>query len=173
MRYKLYLHNGHHSNSISHYYSNTIVYTLLVLMSDTLFLCPPMQLHAPTLQTEAEVSGRSPSSNVSTPHSEDWEHHPLWWRVHRQHWHSQAGVPVQDTWSQLPMFTLGLTQLDGKLVTVGGRRHNQPTRINDVYMFQKSEKWKRSIPPMPAARSYTTVVNYQSTIIVVSRGVIH
>ena len=44
----------------------------------------------------------------------------------------------------------GLTHLDGKLVTVGGRRHSQPTRINDVYMFQKSEKWKRSIPHMPA-----------------------
>ena len=67
----------------------------------------------------------------------------------------------------------GFTHLDGKLVTVGGRRHNQPTRINDVYMFQKSEKWKRSIPPMPAARSHTTVVNYQSTIIVVSGGVMH
>ena len=80
MRYKLYSHNGHHRKSINHYYSNTIVYTLLVLMSDTLFLCPQsLQLHAPTLQTEAEVSGRSPSSNVSTPHSEDWEHYPLWW----------------------------------------------------------------------------------------------
>ena len=82
--------------------------------------------------------------------------------------------PKQDTWSQLPMFTLvSPMQLDGKLVTVGCRRHNQPTRINDVYMFQKSEKWKRSIPPMPAAHSHTTVVNYQSTIIVVSGGVMH
>ena len=126
--------------------------TVLVIIIPTL-LCTPylcsclipcssvpqsLQLHAPTLQTEAEVSGLSPSSNVITQHSEDWEHH-----------------------------------LDGKLVTVGNRRHNQPTRINDVYMFQKSEKWKRSIPPMPAAHSHTTVVNYQSTIIVVSGGVMH
>ena len=164
--------------------------TVLVIIIPTL-LCTPylcscliscssvpqsLQLHAPTLQTEVEVSGRSPSSNVSTPHSEDWEHHPLWWGVHRQHWHSQAGVPVQSPTRHMVTAShvyFGLTHLDGKLVTVGCRRHNQPTLINDVYMFQKSEKWKRSIPPMPAAYSHTTVVNYQSTIIVVSGGVMH
>ena len=164
--------------------------TVLVIIIPTL-LCTPylcsclipcssvpqsLQLHAPTLQTEAEVSGRSPSSNVSTPHSEDWEHHPLWWGVHRQHWHSQAGVPVQSPTRHMVTAShvyFGLTHLDGKLVTVGCRRHNQPTLINDVYMFQKSEKWKRSIPPMPAAYSHTTVVNYQSTFIVVSGGSSH
>ena len=83
--------------------------------------------------------------------------------------------PKRDTWSQLPIcptLCFGLTQLDGKLVTVGGRRLNQPTRINDVYIFQESETWERSIPPMPTARSHATAVNYKSTI-VVSGGLTH
>ena len=84
--------------------------------------------------------------------------------------------PKQDTWSQLPIcptLHFGLTQLDGKLVTVGGRRIDQPTRINEVYIFQESETWENTIiPPMPTARSHTTAVNYRSTI-VVSGGLTH
>ena len=56
---------------------------------------PPVSATPSTLQTEMEENGRPPSSNVRAPYSEDWEHHLLWWRVHRQHWNSQAGVPVQ------------------------------------------------------------------------------
>ena len=82
----------------------------------------------------------------------------------------------QDTWSQLPICPtvhFGLTQLDGKLVTVGGRRLDQPIPINDVYVFQESETWENSIiPPLPTARFYPTAVNYRSTI-VVSGGVTH
>ena len=83
--------------------------------------------------------------------------------------------PQQDTWSQLPICPtvhFGLTQLDGKLVTVGGRRLNQPTCINEVYIFQESDTWDKSIPPMPTARSHPTAVNYKSTI-VVSGGITH
>ena len=79
--------------------------------------------------------------------------------------------PKQDTWSQLPICPtryFGLTQLDGKLVTVGGERHDQTDiPINDVYVFQESETWENSIiPPLPTARFYPTAVNYKSTLIV-------
>ena len=78
--------------------------------------------------------------------------------------------PKQDTWSQLPICPtryFGLTQLDGKLVTVGGWRNAQFITINDVYVFQESETWENSIiPPLPTARFYPTAVNYKSTIVV-------
>ena len=84
--------------------------------------------------------------------------------------------PDQDTWSQLPIcptLQFGLTQLDGKLVTVGGRRLDKNIPINDVYVFQESETWENSIiPPLPTARFYPTAVNYKSTI-VVSGGITH
>ena len=84
--------------------------------------------------------------------------------------------PKRDTWSQLPIcptIEFGLTQLDGKLVTVGGRRLDQIIPINDVHVFQESETWENSIiPPLPTARSYPTAVNYRSTL-VVSGGLTH
>ena len=84
--------------------------------------------------------------------------------------------PKQDTWSQLPIcptVNFGLTQLDGKLVTVGGRRLDRIIPINDVHVFQESETWENSIiPPLPTARMYPTAFNYKSTI-VVSGGVTH
>ena len=85
--------------------------------------------------------------------------------------------PKQDTWSQLPIcptLHFGLTQLDGKLVTVGGERHDQIyIPINDVYVFQESETWEDSIiPPLPTARVYPTAINYKSTL-VVSGGFTH
>ena len=84
--------------------------------------------------------------------------------------------PKQDTWSQLPIcptLHFGLTQLDGKLVTVGGWMIDQIITINDVYVFQESETWENSIiPPLPTARSDPTVFNYKSTI-VVSGGITH
>ena len=86
--------------------------------------------------------------------------------------------PKQDTWSQLPIcptFQFGLTQLDGKLVTVGGCRIYQfiTIPINDVYIFQESETWENFIiPPLPTARMYPTAVNYKSTL-VVSGGLTH
>ena len=84
--------------------------------------------------------------------------------------------PKQDTWSQLPIcptLSFGLTQLDGKLVTVGGRRIGQIIPINDVYVFQESETWENLIiPPLPTPCMYPTAVNYKSTI-VVSGGLTH
>ena len=82
----------------------------------------------------------------------------------------------QDTWSQLPICPtrcFGLTQLDGKLVTVGGSRIDQIIPINDVYIFQESETWENSIiPPLPTARFYPKAFNYKSTLIV-SGGITH
>ena len=84
--------------------------------------------------------------------------------------------PKQDTWSQLPIcptLCFGLTQLDGKLVTVGGSRIDQLIPINDVFVFQDSETWENSIiPPLPTARFYPTAVNYRSTL-VFSGGLTH
>ena len=84
--------------------------------------------------------------------------------------------PKQDTWSQLPILPalhFGLTQLDGKIVTVGGRRIDQIIPISDVYIFQESETWENSIiPPLPTARFYPTAFNYKSTLIV-SGGTTH
>ena len=84
--------------------------------------------------------------------------------------------PDQDMWSQIPIsptIYFGLTHLDGKLVTVGGKKHDSSTRVNDVYVFQESQTWDNSIiPPMPTAWSHTTVFNYRSTI-VVSGGLTH
>ena len=78
--------------------------------------------------------------------------------------------PKQDTWSQFPICPtryFGLTQLDGKLVTVGGSRIDQIIIINDVYVFQDSEIWKNfTIPPLPTACMYPTALNYKSTIVV-------
>ena len=79
--------------------------------------------------------------------------------------------PKQDTWSQLPICPtrhFGLAQLDGRLVTVGGRRLDETIRINDVYVFQYSETWENSIiPPIPTARSHLTAFNYKSTLVVI------
>ena len=84
--------------------------------------------------------------------------------------------PKQDTWSQLPIcptLQFGLTQLDGQLVTVGGRRIDKIIPISDVYIFQESETWENSIiPPLPTARFYPTAFNYKSTLIV-SGGYTH
>ena len=84
--------------------------------------------------------------------------------------------PNQDMWSQLPTcptFLFGLTQLDGKLVTVGGSRNAQLIPINGVYVFQESETWENSIiPPLPTARFYPTAFNYKS-VLVVSGGTTH
>ena len=77
--------------------------------------------------------------------------------------------PKQDTWSQLSICStihFGLTQFNGKIVTVGGERLDK-VPINDVYVFQDSETWENSvIPPLPTARFYPTAFNYKSTIVV-------
>ena len=81
--------------------------------------------------------------------------------------------PKQDTWSQLPIcptLQFGLTQLDGKLVTVGGSRIHQPIPISDIYIFHESEtRENSSIPLLPTARTYPTAFKYKSALIVSGR----
>ena len=81
--------------------------------------------------------------------------------------------PKQDTWSQLPIcptLQFGLTQLDGKLVTVGGSRIDQPIPISDIYVFHESEtRENSSIPLLPTARTYPTAFKYKSALIVSRR----
>ena len=83
--------------------------------------------------------------------------------------------PEPDKWSPLPIcptFQFGLTQLDGKLVTVGGRRVDHIIPINNVYVFEESKTWEKSIPPLPTARFYPTAFAYKSAL-VVSGGTTH
>ena len=77
--------------------------------------------------------------------------------------------PEQDQWSPLPVcptIQFGLTQLDGKLVTVGGSRIDRPIPINDVYVFEESKTWEKSIPPLPTACSFPTTFAFKSALVV-------
>ena len=83
--------------------------------------------------------------------------------------------PLEDTWVQLkpncPTLQFGLTQLNEKLVTVGGRQYDQPIPITDVYTFQpESEEcgvWNNEpIPPLQTARFFPTAFNYRSALVV-------
>ena len=83
--------------------------------------------------------------------------------------------PEQDKWSPLPVFPaiqFGLSQLDGMLVSVGGRRLDGNIPISDVYVFGESQTWEKSIPPLPTARFYPTAFAYKS-VLVVSGGITH
>ena len=57
-------------------------------------------------------------------------------------------------------------------MTVGGHRIDKIIPINDVYVFQKSKMWEKSIPSLPTTRMYPTAFNYKSTLIV-SGGITH
>ena len=77
--------------------------------------------------------------------------------------------PHQDQWTALPQLSVkrfGLGQIAGKPVVVGGLRKDNSTS-NEVSIFFADErffKWKKYIP-MPTARSFPTVVSYQSYLI--------
>ena len=74
-----------------------------------------------------------------------------------------------DQWSVLPscpVWSFGLGQLSGKLVTVGGKDGRGAT-VNHVYMYvQETQQWEKSIPPMPTPRRCPTVITYNSSIAV-------
>jgi len=81
----------------------------------------------------------------------------------------------EDKWSQLPVcpsLHFGLTQLDEKLVTVGGRDTDALNPIDDVYMFEEdSQTWKNFNTPLSTARCFPCVVAYKS-VLVVSGGIV-
>ena len=79
--------------------------------------------------------------------------------------------PSQDKWTTLPPLSIrwfGLGQVDGKLVTVGGKRKGEHLATNEVYTYeQRSRKWKRTIPPMPTAKCCIIVLSLQSALVAV------
>jgi len=80
----------------------------------------------------------------------------------------------EDKWSKLPIcpsLHFGLTQLDEKLVTVGGRDIDEFTPIKDVYIFEEDcHTWENFNKPLSIARSSPCVVAYKS-ILVASGGI--
>ena len=76
----------------------------------------------------------------------------------------------QDKWTTLPplpvrWFSLG--QVNGKLVAAGGKKKGTGNQTNDVYTYdERSQKWKRTIPPMPTARQSPGVLSLQSALVV-------
>ena len=78
--------------------------------------------------------------------------------------------PTENRWATLPpapVHMFGMGELNGQLVTVGGKtRRGAITR--KVYMFySSSQKWEESIPPMPTARHSLAVFSQQSCLTVV------
>ena len=82
--------------------------------------------------------------------------------------------PSEDTWNTLPACDVrrfGLSQVRGKLVTVGGRKKSDgklKTNVtNEVYEFDEAtQSWKQSILPMPTSRYAPAVLSHHSTLIV-------
>jgi len=76
----------------------------------------------------------------------------------------------EDKWSQLPIcptLHFGLTQLDEKLVTVGGRDSDALTPIKDMYIFEEdSQTWKNSNKPLSIARCSPCAFAYKSVLVV-------
>ena len=78
--------------------------------------------------------------------------------------------PSQDKWTTLPPLPVrgfGLGQVNGKLVAVGGVKKGIWNVTNDVCTYyERSQKWKQTIPPMPTARSFLSVLSLQSALVV-------
>ena len=78
--------------------------------------------------------------------------------------------PSQDNWTTLPPLPVrffGLSQVNGKLVAVGGKEKNFGKSTNEVFTYdERSKKWKQTIPPMPTARYSPGIVSLQSVLIV-------
>ena len=78
--------------------------------------------------------------------------------------------PSQDQWTTLPplpvkYFSLG--QVSGKLVAVGGQKSAAFSESNEVLTYDEQRKiWKKTIPPMPRARSSPGVLSLQSALVV-------
>ena len=79
--------------------------------------------------------------------------------------------PSQDNWTTLPPLPVrwfGLSQLNGKLVAVGGWKESVGGPTNEVYTYDENSKnWKQTIPPMPTARDSLNVLSLQSALVAV------
>ena len=78
--------------------------------------------------------------------------------------------PSEDTWNGLTacdMQYFGLSQVRGKLVTVGGKKKSNDKVTNEVCEFDEvTHNWKQSIPPMPTARHSPAVLSHHSILTV-------
>ena len=77
---------------------------------------------------------------------------------------------TRDTWSSLPTCPTryhGLSELNGKLVSIGGVKYDAPLSnpTNNVYTFQKS-KWVAALPAMNTARFDLSAFTYKTYLIV-------
>ena len=77
--------------------------------------------------------------------------------------------PSQDNWTTLPSLSVryfGLGKVDGKLAAIGGCIKNFEV-TNNVYTYdERSQKWKKTVPPMPTARYFPGVLSLQSALVV-------
>ena len=77
--------------------------------------------------------------------------------------------PSQDKWTTLPPLPvrhIGLGQVNGKLVAVGGWKSGY-CATNEVYTYdERSRNWNQTIPPMPTARYAPGVLSLQSALVV-------
>ena len=70
---------------------------------------------------------------------------------------------VWSTLPECPVKWFGLTQITGRLTTVGGKDRAM-SRTGHVYEFvSKSQRWQESLPPMPTARSSVVVIAHPSS----------
>ena len=73
-------------------------------------------------------------------------------------------------WTSLPLLPVkwfGLGQVNGQLVAVGGKKENDLTTSNDVYVYDgPSQMWEQTIPPMLTARDSPGVLSLPSMLIV-------
>ena len=78
--------------------------------------------------------------------------------------------PSEDMWNMLPACDVryfGLSQVRGKLVTVGGVKKSGGEVTNEVCeLDEETHSWKQSIPPMPTARHSPAVASHASTVTV-------
>ena len=78
--------------------------------------------------------------------------------------------PLEDSWNTLPdcdVHYFGLTEVRGKLITVGGLRKSDGEITNEVYEFDEvTQSWEQSIPPMLTARLAPAVLSHHSALTV-------
>ena len=56
-------------------------------------------------------------------------------------------------------------------MTVGGWKKSEYTTTNELFTYdERSRKWKQTLPPMPTARDFPSVLSLQSVLVVASRN---
>ena len=81
----------------------------------------------------------------------------------------------QDKWTKLPPLSnrwFSLCQINGRLTAIGGRKKgNLECHANEVYSFdESSQRWEKTLPPMPTAKSTMPAINLPSAAIAIIGG---